>query len=246
VAVADPAQGVEPSFFSLRSMVDLVPLTLAPLQIPDDGGEQRRRVLLRAQWRAAAWPVRCGSTAGRRQPAATARIHGGAAPTRRDGTDPRRGGPNPPRRRGSTAGRRLPPTQSTAAQIRWAWRPPRPFLSLRRCGGLELRRIQSTAVDRRRRRDLGSVRPGSKPVWAFFFFLFFLNDLPRRAFLCGRRGKSNNRGGRSYVAAAVNRITAAGKAVRRGKPRFTVAFRRRRTGLPAAENAKRPTRINIL
>ena len=40
-AAADPAQGVEPSFFSLRSMVDLVPLTLAPLQIPDDGGEQR-------------------------------------------------------------------------------------------------------------------------------------------------------------------------------------------------------------
>ena len=172
-AAADPAQGVEPSFFSLRSMVDLVPLTLAPLQIPDDGGEQRRRVLLRARWRAAAWPVQRGSMAGRRQPTTTAQIHGGAAPTHCDGMDPRRGGPNLPRCRGSTAGRRLPPTQSTAAQIRWAWRPPRPFLSLRRCGGLELRRIQSTAVDRRRRRDLGSVRPGSKPVWAFFLFFVF-------------------------------------------------------------------------
>jgi len=123
----------------------------------------------RRRWRAAATgaPPRTVASSGVARPA---RIHGGAAPTRRDGTDPRRGGPNPPRRRGSTAGRRLPPTQSTAAQIRWAWRPPRPFLSLRRCGGLELRRIQSTAVDRRRRRDLGSVRPGSKPVWAFFLF----------------------------------------------------------------------------
>ena len=159
-AAADPAQGVEPSFFSLRSMVDLVPLTLAPLQIPDDGGEQR----------VTGAPPRTVASSGMARPA---RIHGGAAPTRRDGTDPRRGGPNPPRRRGSTAGRRLPPTQSTAAQIRWAWRPPRPFLSLRRWGGLELQQIQSTVVDRRRRQDLGSVRPGSKPVWAFFLFFCF-------------------------------------------------------------------------
>ena len=228
-AAADPAQGVEPSFFSLRSMVDLVPLTLAPLQILDDGGEQR----------VTGAPPRTVASSGVARPAW---IHGGAAPTRRDGTDPRRGGPNPPRRRGSTAGRRLPPTQSTAAQIRWAWRPPRPFLSLRRCGGLELRRIQSTAAAGSR---FSAARIQAR-LGFFFFFLFFLNDLPRRAFLCGRRGKSNNRGGRSYVAAAVNRITAAGKAVRRGKPRFTVAFRRRQTGLPAAENAKRPTRINIL
>ena len=154
-AAADPAQGVEPSFFSLRSMVDLVPLTLAPLQIPDDGGEQR----------VTGTPPRTVASSGVARPA---RIHGGAAPTRRDGTDPRRGGPNPPRRRGSTAGRRLPPTQSTAAQIRWAWCPPRPFLSLRRCGGLELRRIQSTAAAGSR----FSVARIQARVGFFLFFCF--------------------------------------------------------------------------
>ena len=156
---------------------------------------------------------------GWRQPAATARIHGGAAPTHRDGTDPRRGGPNPPRRRGSTAGRRLPPTQSTAAQIRWAWRPPRPFLSLRRCGGLELRRIQSTAAAGSR---FSAARIQAR-VGFFSFFLFFLNDLPRRAFLCGRRGKSNNRGGQSCPpreATIYRGLSAtADRFARRGKPK---------------------------
>ena len=131
-AAADPTQGVEPSFFSLRSMVDLVPLTLAPLQIPDDGGEQRRRVLLRARWRAAAWPVRRGSTARRRQPAATARIHGGAAPTRRDGTDPRRGvvslPPNRRRRRSGGRGAHPGPSSPSGGAAGWS------------CGGSNLRR----------------------------------------------------------------------------------------------------------
>ena len=117
------------------------------------------------------------------------------------------------RRGGSTAGRRLPPTQSTAAQIRWSWRPPRPFLSLRRCGGLELRRIQSTAA--------AGSRFSAARIQAHVGFFSFLFVFPER-------------------------LTAAGKAVRRGKPRFTVAFRRRRTGLPAAGNPKCPTRINIL
>ena len=38
--------------------------------------------------------------------------------------------------------------------------------------GLELQRIQVTAADRRRRRDLGPVRPRSKPVWAFLLLFF--------------------------------------------------------------------------
>jgi len=58
-------------------------------------------------------------------------------------------------------------------------------------------------------------------VGFFSFFLFFLNDLPRRAFLCGRRGKSNNRGGQSCPPreATIYRglSTPADRFARRGK-----------------------------
>ena len=124
-AAADPAQGVEPSFFSLRSMVDLVPLTLAPLQILDDGGEQR----------VTGAPPRTVASSGV--------------------ADPRRGvvslPPNRRRRRSGGRGAHPGPSSPSGGAAGWS------------CGG----------SNRRRRRDLGSVRPGSKPVWAFFLFFVF-------------------------------------------------------------------------
>ena len=60
-------------------------------------------------------PRRHGSTEGRPQPAATARIHGGAAPTRRDVADPRRGVVSlpPNRRRRRSGGRGAHPGPSS-------------------------------------------------------------------------------------------------------------------------------------
>ena len=60
-------------------------------------------------------------------------------------------------------------------------------------------------------------------VGFFSFFLFFLNNLPRRAFLRGRRGKSINRGGQSYPpreATIYRGLSApADRFARRGKPK---------------------------
>ena len=158
-------------------------------------------------------------------------IHSGAAPTRRDGTDPQRGGPNPPRRHGSTEGW---PQPATTSRIHGGASSPSHPID----GGADLvgvaptpalplpsavRRVGAAAdpIDGGGLTAAAGSRFSAARIQAHVGFFSFLFVFPER-------------------------LTAASKAVRRGKPRFTVAFRRRRTGLPAAGKPKCPTRISIM
>jgi len=161
--------------------------------------------------------------------------HGGEQRRGPSGADPRRGGANPPRRHGSTEGRPQPaatsrihggasspshPIDGGADPVGVAPTPALPLPPAVRRVGAAADPIDGGGSTAAAGSRFSAARIQAR-VGFFSFFLFFLNDLPRRAFLCGRRGKSINRGGQSCPPreATIYRglSTAADRFARRGK-----------------------------